>query len=122
MIVWKKFHFDAAHHLPYYLGLCHNPHGHRWFLDVGVTGEVQSGSGMIIDFSELKEIINNILEKFDHHDLNDVIPNPTAEHIIEYLIPLIQKGLCYSTIKLVALRLYETPDSCIEWNLLYKIL
>src|SRR3989304_3773612 len=38
--VTKRFKFDAAHHLPYYEGKCFRRHGHRFFLDVSVTGNI----------------------------------------------------------------------------------
>lgn len=81
----KTFTFDAAHHLPNYKGKCANVHGHAFQYEVVLEGEVDPKSGMVIDFKILKEIGIIINEKLDHHDLNDILPNPTAEKIAEYL-------------------------------------
>lgn len=120
-ILWKTFYFDSAHFLPDYEGKCHDLHGHRWRADVGISGPTQlSGGdrGMIIDFSKLKEKVGFIFDLLDHTLLNEVIENPTAENIVEWLVKelvlLFGEPTCTST--LVGLRLYESPDSCIEWR------
>lgn len=117
-VLWKTFYFDAAHSLPVYLGPCHCLHGHRWRLDVGITGNVEySGScrGMIIDFVELKKLMAPIIDKLDHHYLNDFIDNPTAETIIDFLLEELS-FLLPDHLTLYGLNLYETPDSCVEWR------
>lgn len=119
-VLWKTFYFDSAHRLPNYEGQCKNLHGHRWRLDVGVTGLVQTEGtcqGMIIDFVVLKKLMSSVIEKLDHRYLNDFISNPTAENIVDFLVAEVFKVLpenCY----LFGLRLFETPESCIEWKAL----
>lgn len=119
-ILWKTFYFDSAHFLPDYKGRCHEVHGHRWRVEVGIKGEIQqegSDKGMIIDFSKLKEklgyLFNDVL---DHTLINDLVPNPTAENIIGWIVVKIDKELSNTPFSLVGLKLYETPDSCIEWR------
>ena len=120
--VCKRFYFDAAHHLPYYEGKCHNVHGHRWYLDVEVSGQVQDQgpkTGMIIDFSDLKKIVNSaVIDVLDHTDLNLKVGNPTAENMVEMFSRFIGEELffvdCETTLE--RLRLYETPDAYAEWR------
>ena len=93
--VTKGFEFSAAHHLPGYEGKCEDVHGHNYRFDVSVTGEVLDRLGMLIDFADLGKIVQeNILDILDHSDLNDQIPQPTAENtakwIYERLKPLLQ--------------------------------
>ena len=74
--------FEAAHRLPKHPGKCQRVHGHSYRVRVVVKGLVDSDSGMIIDFHEVKEVIDQL----DHQYLNDFIKNPTAEHIALWLL------------------------------------
>lgn len=118
----KRYHFDAAHHLPFYDGKCNNIHGHRWFLEAKITGPIQTHGfkmGMILDFADLNHIIEtSVLDLFDHTDINTQISNPTAENMIASFVPLIQAKLDVTVygIKLIQLRLYETEDAYAEWT------
>ena len=68
----KEFHFELAHALEGYDGACRNIHGHSYILFVTVIGKPISSEenpklGMIMDFGELKRIVNNtIISRFDH--------------------------------------------------------
>ncbi|MFN9801814.1 MAG: 6-pyruvoyl trahydropterin synthase family protein, partial [Bacteroidota bacterium] len=70
--VTKRFTFDMAHALYGYDGPCKNIHGHTYHLAVTVAGviNIQEGHpelGLVVDFSELKEITRQIiLSEFDH--------------------------------------------------------
>ena len=122
-ILWRRFHFDSAHYLPDYEGRCHNLHGHRWTVDIGIEGNVcEEGTckGMILDFSVLKEIVNPLFDTLDHNCLNNILDNPTAENIIDYLVKELRKVLIEKTgdryLRLVGLRVWETPEACVEWR------
>ena len=115
--VCKKFRFDAAHYLPNYKGKCHNLHGHGWVLEVEVSGEVSMESGLVLDFSTLKEIVQPVINCLDHSNLNDILSNPTCENILEYLWINLGTKIGYEiegNLNLSRLRLYETPDSYAE--------
>lgn len=117
--VVKVFEFAYGHHLPGYHGKCANPHGHTGVMEVEI-GEPDQGDGfaapdgMIIDFAELKSIVNlAVVEKMDHHYLNDFLEMPTAENMTKWAVVELQKrfGDC-----LLRVRIYETPTSCAEWR------
>ena len=80
--ITKKFRFEAAHALYGYDGKCKNIHGHNYNLFVTVIGVPVSDSsnvkcGMVMDFGDLKKIVNSeIIEKFDH----SVIFNNNSPH------------------------------------------
>lgn len=130
--VFRKEHFNAAHRLnnPNWdeqknkavFGLCNNAnyHGHNYTLIVKLTGEVNKDTGYLIDLKVLKEIINlNIIEKFDHRNLNeDVVEfktlNPTAEHIAYVIWNILRKQID-SAIEL-AITLYETERNFVEYH------
>ena len=95
MYISKEFKFDSAHQLIEYNGKCENLHGHTYKLRVTLKGEVDKKTGMIIDFTILKKIVNdNIIEKLDHNYLNNIVKQPTAENIVGWiwneLYPLLQ--------------------------------
>lgn len=47
------------------------PHGHNYVLEVTVRGPVDSETGMVINLTDLKTIVNDaVVERFDHADLN----------------------------------------------------
>ena len=84
----KKLTIAGAHHLcPPYKGKCNNLHGHNWIITVYCCSPTLNACGMIVDFSEIKRIVNEL----DHENLNKHLPQPTAENIARYLckhIPL----------------------------------
>jgi 6-pyruvoyltetrahydropterin/6-carboxytetrahydropterin synthase len=81
----REFYFDSAHFLPYYRGTCERLHGHTYKLEVVVKGDIGK-DGMVMDFSNLKEIVNShIIERLDHMNLNDILDVPTAENIATWI-------------------------------------
>ena len=80
--ITKKFDFEAGHALFGYDGKCKNIHGHSYKLFVTVIGEPINDSshiknGMVIDFGDLKTIVNQeIIKPFDH----SVIFNNQSPH------------------------------------------
>lgn len=129
--VTKKFGFEASHRLPWYVGDCHNLHGHSYKLEVTVTGEIitiKSSSevtpqvGMIIDFKVLKSIVEeSVIKKYDHSYLNRFFDNPTAEIMVEKFAQDISANLP-TGVKLVAVKLWETDTSYAEWRDLVVVL
>ncbi|NQW37433.1 MAG: 6-carboxytetrahydropterin synthase [Flavobacteriales bacterium] len=128
--VTRREHFNAAHRLHNknwsdeqnrgVFGKCNNPnyHGHNYELEVKVIGFINEDTGYVIDTKMLSDLIKiNVLEKFDHKNLNMDVEefknlNPTAENIamVIYRIirPLIEKQ--YE----LKIKLYETPRNFVE--------
>ena len=116
--VVKEFKFEAAHYLPNYEGACANMHGHSYKLQVAVSGSIEK-NGMVLDFAELKKIVNMlIIQHLDHVCLNEVpkffgfpVDMPTAENMVVWMaerltIPLQREGA-----KLAFVKLWETDTS-----------
>tara|TARA_B100000700_G_C14904108_1_gene788827 strand:- start:126 stop:575 length:450 start_codon:yes stop_codon:yes gene_type:complete len=139
--ITKKFRFEAAHALYGYDGKCKNIHGHNYNLFVTVIGiPIKNISnvkcGMVMDFGDLKEIVNNeIIEKFDHSVIfnkntpheklaNDLVNDghkvvmadyqPTIEEMVMDFANKISSKLP-DDIKLHSLKLEETETSYSEW-------
>ncbi len=69
--VTKEVELHSAHHLEGYDGKCSLVHGHTYRVQVTVRGQIDLKSKMVVDFSELKHIMEEfIVQPFDHHDLN----------------------------------------------------
>lgn len=120
--VTKTFEFEAAHHLPNYGGKCHNLHGHSYKLEVTIEGEKLDEQGMLVDFSRLKNIVNKyVVGQFDHSNLNDTFPVPTAEIMCEQFYFFIGRhlkdfGRKPSSLSLKKVRLWETSSSYAEYR------
>ncbi len=98
--------FDAAHHLPGYQGKCARVHGHTYKVEIMVEGPV-GDDGFVMDFYQVKKYLNSALEEMDHRDLNDIIPNPTAELIADRLFKRLKEDLKGTVVSLVSLKLWE---------------
>ncbi len=140
--VTKEFKFEAAHALLGYDGLCKNIHGHSYKLFVTIVGEPISDRnnpkyGMVFDFGDLKNIVNNqIIKKYDHsiilnkdtdtssfENLSELFSRkhytnyqPTCENMVLDFVEIIKQNLP-SYIKLFSVKLYETANSYAEWAL-----
>jgi len=101
--------------LPWHPGKCRNLHGHTYRLEVSVEGPVDT-HGVVADFADIDTLVTReIIDRFDHTYLNDVIDNPTAEVIAADIWKrLEQHGLGSAALSLARIRLWETPDSSVE--------
>lgn len=70
----KEFSFSAGHMLPNHYGKCRRPHGHNYLVVVTVNGSTiattpidpRSDEGMLMDFGELKQIVQPVIDLLDH--------------------------------------------------------
>jgi 6-pyruvoyltetrahydropterin/6-carboxytetrahydropterin synthase len=89
--------FAAGHALRNYKGKCENIHGHNWRVQVVIEGEQLDGTGLLVDFIDVKELMGSVIARLDHQFLNEVAPfdvkNPSAENIAEYFYQQMSAGL-----------------------------
>ncbi len=110
MRVTRTFGFEAAHRLPWHPGKCRDLHGHSYRLEVTVEGPVGE-QGIVIDFADVKEMVQReVVDRFDHRYLNDLVDNPTAE----LLASEIWKSLEAAGLSVCRIRLWETSDCSVE--------
>ena len=122
----KKFRFEMGHKLSgAYTKACLDPHGHTYTLEVTVKSTLLDNYGMVMDFKRLKEIVQPLVNKFDHKFLihgENFDKNPTAENIADYFWDKIVKKIRIGydgklmpvpEVELHKITLWETADSCV---------
>ena len=111
-------HFDAAHALRGYKGKCENLHGHRFRVVARLRTSKLNEIGLAFDFRNLKARLNEVLERFDHTNLNEVAPfnaiNPSSENLASTIFNELQPKL--PGIKLVSVEVWESPDASAEYR------
>ena len=140
--ITKQFDFETGHALYGYDGKCKNVHGHSYKLSVTVIGKPIDDmshvkNGMVIDFGDLKKIVNDeIVDLFDHatvfnkntphlelaeelikrgHNTILVDYQPTSENMVIDFAKKISAKLP-EHISLFSLKLQETDTSFAEWH------
>lgn len=100
-------------------GKCNNPygHGHNYVIEVLVGGPVSTETGMVINLSDLDEVVRTrVLERFDHTNLNlDPLFTsavPTTENLCTEVFRLLQDSLPVGTLEHV--RVEETENNFFE--------
>jgi len=118
--IGKTFEFEAAHFIPMHKGACRELHGHSYKMEIVITGEI-GPLGMIMDFSDLKKMVQeNLWERLDHVCLNDWFFPPTAERMVQVIAKRLQielEKLSDKTLSLVKVKLWETSSSYAEWRM-----
>jgi 6-pyruvoyltetrahydropterin/6-carboxytetrahydropterin synthase len=72
MLISKEIEIDTSHRVFQHSSKCFSVHGHRYKIEVGVDDKIiavpgASNEGMVIDFSDLKQIMMEELDGgFDH--------------------------------------------------------
>ena len=127
--IYKAVHFDASHRLMHYRGKCANLHGHRWKVEVWISGAVDEVSGILVDYNTIKSII----ERFDHQTIlnrgDPMVPcigqfqpvittpgDPTSELLAGLLREMLDTECRDSGIeaRVVRIRVWESASCCAE--------
>jgi 6-pyruvoyltetrahydropterin/6-carboxytetrahydropterin synthase len=115
-----KTGFSAAHFLRGYDGSCSRLHGHNWKVTVEARTDVLDKIGMSVDFYVLQKKAEEVVEKFDHRDINSVPPfdkelNPTSENIARYIYSELKK-LMPPQVKLSFVAIGETGQYTAKYS------
>ncbi len=106
--------FAAGHALRNYKGKCENIHGHNWRVQVVIEGEQLDGTGLLVDFIDVKNLMGSVIARLDHQFLNEVAPfdvkNPSAENIAEYFYEQMSTGLAATPVpvRIREVKIWET--------------
>ncbi len=140
MFITRRLEFDAGHRIPNHNSQCRHLHGHRYALEITLSGEIidaegQSEQGMVMDFSDVKRIAQDkLVNLWDHAFLAyrgdravceflatlpghktvimDVVP--TAENLAKVAFDLLDPAYVDSYgnhLRLERIRLFETPNN-----------
>jgi 6-pyruvoyltetrahydropterin/6-carboxytetrahydropterin synthase len=143
LTITRKLEFDAGHRIPDHKSQCRNLHGHRYTVEITLTGNVideegSSDNGMIMDFSDVKAIASkHLVDVWDHAfiayakdkavlDFLSTIPGhktvvidciPTVENLARTAFDILK--LAYSDrygtgLRLQKLVMHETPNCWAE--------
>jgi 6-pyruvoyltetrahydropterin/6-carboxytetrahydropterin synthase len=122
--IFKDFTFAAAHAIRGHTRGCQNLHGHNYRVRVHLTAERLDSLGMVLDFADLKTVVQEILAPFDHHVINEVPPfderNTTAELLSAYFFAEVEAGLARFAadtagergVRVIRIEVWENDSSC----------
>ena len=104
-------------------GGCANPnwHGHNYELHVTVEGEMDPETGFVMDFRDLKSLVESrVIQDLDHQNVNLDVPwmaglIPSVENMVVAIWSRLADGLP-NEVKLSKLTLWETPRSYVEYT------
>lgn len=114
------YSFAAGHALRGYKGKCENVHGHNYKVRVTVEGEKLNSIGLLMDFSDLRAAMKELVERFDHHFLNDVEPfketNPSAENLACYMGNELQRKIGGQGLSVSNVTVWETDTTSASYR------
>ncbi len=118
-LVAVRRQFSAAHRLEAHPGKCSQLHGHTWMVEASFDGPRVGEDGMLLDFEELADALEEIVADLDHTCLNDLPPfyeiPPTAENVArlihERLEELAEGRDAWENTRLASVTVWESPDA-----------
>lgn len=118
MYVSKEFKFEAAHMLPRHNGKCRNEHGHSWRVIVEVGGDINKETQFVMDYAELKKLVQPIIDRFDHQHLNAFVRYPSSENIAIHIAHLLRPhfGTDKDNGYYFVVKVSETQSSWAAWD------
>ena len=128
-VLYKIFEFSSAHRLSSdkltpeenwdIYDKCNNinGHGHDYYLEVGITGDIDPETGMTIELEEMDIKVNVLLQQLNYKHLNKEVPYfkttiSTGENIIQFLWNELDKS--FTNQQLYYLKLWETNNNYFE--------
>lgn len=108
-------HFSAAHHLLNYDGECENQHGHNWKTEIYVQGNKLNDSNILTDFKILKKILDEVLKRLDHKDLNLLDEFKDQSPSSELIAKFIYKELKAKIPEITRVSVWETERACASY-------
>lgn len=124
----KKFSFCAAHRMHNddfsveennnNFGKCQNIHGHNYFIEITISGEIDKQKGYFVNLNEFSEKIQiNLIHKLDHTYINEIIPNSlnrpmTMEVLSTWIWKILNENL--TEYNFTKIRLWETENNSVE--------
>ncbi|KUO63723.1 6-pyruvoyl tetrahydropterin synthase [bacterium BRH_c32] len=132
MRIAKEFTWEMGHRLPFHEGKCRNLHGHSYKMMVELDGKPDC-NGMVLDYYDVKSIINPLVEELDHAclvfsgdiELQELLKkidsrmvvvdfHSTAENLVGYFLKKINEVGLPNNIEKVTVKVLETENTYAE--------
>jgi 6-pyruvoyltetrahydropterin/6-carboxytetrahydropterin synthase len=139
MRINRRLEFDAGHRIPSHNSQCQHLHGHRYAIEVSVSGDIvhaegDAEQGMVTDFSSVKSLVQqHVVSPWDHAflayaqdravvDFLGSLPGhrtvlfdapPTAECLAATALRTLQRVFSETyggRVRVERVRIYETPN------------
>ena len=139
MLITRRLEFDAGHRIPDHQSQCRHLHGHRYAIEVTLSGSIidkagDAANGMVMDFSQVKQLaMAHLVDAWDHAflafagdraviDFLATLPGhktvvldrvPTAENLARIAfdrLDAVYRDTYGNHLQLERVRLYETPN------------
>ena len=139
MQITRRLEFDAGHRIPDHQSQCRHLHGHRYAIEVTLSGSIidkagDAANGMVMDFSRVKQLaMAHLVDAWDHAfltfagdrtviDFLATLPGhktvvldrvPTAENLARIAfdrLDAVYRDSYGNHLQLERVRLYETPN------------
>ena len=126
---------DYGHRIHNHDGQCANLHGHTGKIVIEIQGNINSETGMLIDFKEFKDKVAEVVDKYDHKMLlykgdhlsgmfktKDIefveLPFiPTSERMAKDIGSQLLAKFNPTDVDIFRVEFYETKNNCAIWEL-----
>lgn len=104
-------------------GKCNNPngHGHNYRMEVTITGPIDPVTGMVVNISELKSLIQErVMNVLDHKNIDQDVQYfqdkvSSAENIARFIFDQLKTPNPFpQKVRLHSVKLYETEKNVVE--------
>lgn len=104
-------------------GKCNNPngHGHNYVVEVTVKGPVDHDTGMVMNLTDVKKIINeSVMKPLDHKNLDKDVPYfknvvSTTENVAIFIFNSIRSELP-NQVSLYEIKVWETEKNIVVYR------
>ncbi len=107
--------FSSAHQIRGYSGNCEKLHGHNWKVQVYIQAEKLNEIDIAMDFHDIRDYTNEVVEQLDHCYLNDIFPfteiNPSSENIAKWIYDSLKKKISREHVNLAAVTVWESETA-----------
>jgi 6-pyruvoyltetrahydropterin/6-carboxytetrahydropterin synthase len=111
--------FWASHQLVLPEGSKEPVHHHNWLVSAGVSSDKLNSMAVVMDFQELKAMVDDIVSEFDNVALNEISyfrqNNPSAENVARYIYEKLRNKLPKG-VKLQSIRVVEEPGCAANFS------
>ena len=112
--------FAAAHQIRGIEGGCERLHGHNWKVEVFVSGDKLDENGLLIDFRDIKDKTEALMEELDHKFLNELEPfitlNPSSENISRHVYEALSRQFNTDAIRISKITVWESDSACASYT------